>query len=59
MSFTTCSQLFNSEVYSETCQTSKIERFAKIVHGFDPLTIFKKFSILDVWQGSEYVFVFY
>ena len=30
------------------------ERFAKIVNGFYPLTIFGKYSILDVWQGSEY-----
>ena len=30
--------------YSETCQTSKIELFAKIDHN----------SILDIWQGSEY-----
>ena len=34
-------QLPQAEVYSEPCQTSKMERFGK------------KFSILDVWQGSE------
>ena len=28
--------------------------FAKIVKGFQSLTIFAKSSILDVWQGSEY-----
>ena len=44
--------------YSEPCQTSKLERFAKIVDGFKPLTIFAKRSILDVRQGYEYVFVF-
>ena len=43
-----------TEAYSEPCQTSKIESFAKIVNGFMPLTIFAKRSILDVWQGSEY-----
>ena len=29
------------------CQTSKMERFAKIVNGFQPLIIFPKGSILD------------
>ena len=38
-----------TEVYSEPCQTSKIE--------FKPLTILAKCSILDVWEGSEYVFL--
>ena len=37
-----------TEAYLEPCQTSKMERFAKM------LTIFLKSSILDVWQGSEY-----
>ena len=32
------------EVYSELFQTSKIERFAKIINGFLPLTIFVKRS---------------
>ena len=31
-----------------------MERFEKIVEGFEPLTIFAKRSILNVWQGSEY-----
>ena len=26
----------------------------KIVNGFQPLTIFAKSTILDVWQGYEY-----
>ena len=30
-----------------------MERFAKLVDGFELLTIFAKRSILDVWQGSE------
>ena len=40
--------------YSETCQTCKMEYFAKIVNGFETLTIFAKRSVLDVWQGFEY-----
>ena len=44
----------NSEAYSEPYQLSKMERFAKIINGFQPLTIFAKQSILDVWQDSEY-----
>ena len=31
-----------------------MEFFEKVVEGFQPLTIFGKRSILDVWQGSEY-----
>ena len=42
------------EVHSEPCHTSKIELFAKIVDGFQPLTFFVKSSIFDVWQGSKY-----
>ena len=36
------------KAYSETSQTSEIERFVKTVSGFHPLTIFTKCSILDV-----------
>ena len=43
-----------TEAYSEHCQTSRMERFMKIVNGQKPLTIFAKCSILNVWQGSEY-----
>ena len=39
---------------SESCKTSKMELFAKIVKNEKPFTIFVKTSILDVWQGSEY-----
>ena len=42
-----------SEAYSEPCQTSKRERFAKIVNGIHSLTVFAKCSILDVSLGSE------
>ena len=40
------------EAYSEPCQKSKMERFAKIVIGFQPLIIFE---MRDVWQYSEYI----
>ena len=33
-----------------------MEPFA-IVNGKNPLTIFAKYSILDVWQGSKYATV--
>ena len=35
-------------IYSEFPLSSKIERFAKTVNGFEPLTIFTKRSILGV-----------
>ena len=44
----------NSEANSEPCQTTKMEAFAKIVSGFQFLTIFAKSSILDLWQDSEF-----
>ena len=31
-----------------------MEIFAKIVNDFQPLIVFAKSSILDVWQASEY-----
>ena len=42
------------EEYSEPCETSEIGRFAEIVSVLNPLNIFTKRSILDVWQCSEY-----
>ena len=39
---------------SEPYQASKNKRFAKTVSGFLPITIFKKHTILNVWQGSEF-----
>ena len=36
------------EPHSEPCQTFKMELFAKIVNGFQTLTVFAKSSILDV-----------
>ena len=49
--------LCSPEAYSETGQSSKLESFANIVYEFPRLTIFAKYSILDVWMGSEYVYV--
>ena len=48
--------MIESEVYSELCQTSKVESFAKIVNGFKNITIFKRNSILEISdiQDSEY-----
>ena len=36
--------------YSEPCQTSKMECFAKMME------FLRKRSILDVWQGPKYAF---
>ena len=47
------------ETHFESIQTSKMELFAVIVHGFQPLTIFARSFILDVWLGSEYASGFY
>ena len=40
------------EAYLEPSRTSEMELFAKIVKGFQPLTIFAKSFILDVGLGS-------
>ena len=39
---------------SESCQTSKMMLFAKVVKNEKPFTTFVKTSILDVLQGFEY-----
>ena len=31
-----------------------MEYFAKVVYGFQPLNIFDKNSIIDVWLGPKY-----
>ena len=36
-----------------------MEFFAKIVNGFQPLNLFAKISILDVWLGSKYASALY
>ena len=41
-----------TEMYLEPTQLSKMQLFAKIVKGFQDITIFRKTSILDVWLGS-------
>ena len=41
--------------YSVPCQKSKMERFAKIVDDFQPLSILEKHSTFDDRQGSDYV----
>ena len=40
----------DSEKYSEPCQTSKMEIFAKIVNGFLFLTIFAKNLRIRLWS---------
>ena len=39
----------------ETCHKSKMELFANLVKNEKQFITFAKTSILDVWQGSEYV----
>ena len=48
--------MIESESYLELYQTSKVESFAKIVNSFQKVTIFKRNSILEIfdWQDSEY-----
>ena len=36
------------QTYLESCQTSKMKHFVKIVNDFQPLNFFAKCSILDV-----------
>ena len=50
---------FISEAYSESCQTSKMERFPYKVTAcsYKPLPVFAKLSILDVLYSSEYASV--
>ena len=43
-----------TKLYSETCQTSKINCFAIIIKSFEPFTNLANRSILDVWKGSEH-----
>ena len=45
-----------AEVYSEPSRTSTMELFAKIVIGFQLLTIFIKSFILDILLGFERAF---
>ena len=36
-----------------------MELFVKLVNGIKLLTIFTKSSVLDIWMGSKYTFVFW
>ena len=45
--FTVFNRRPKPESYSEICQTSKMECFTKKVNGFQPLTIFAKYCVLD------------
>ena len=47
-----CGVEYISKAYSEPCQISWVEFFAKIVNDLKP----PKNFILDIWQGSEYSF---
>ena len=51
--------MIESEAYSELCQTSKVDLFAKIVNDFKKITIFKRNSVLEIFdiQDSEYASV--
>ena len=44
----------NLETYSEPCQTSKVELFAKMLNSFWLLTIFSKCSMVDDLKSSEH-----
>ena len=39
-----------SEAYSELCQISKVEFFAKIVNDFYKITMFKRNSFLEIFD---------
>ena len=45
---------FLYSVYSEHCQISEMECFAKKINSFTLLIISAKQSILDILQGSKY-----
>ena len=46
------SKWLKSEAHSEPYPTSNMELYVKLVNSFSLSTIFAKYSILDVWQGS-------
>ena len=41
------------QAHSKPRQTPKMELFVKMVTNFQPLIIFAKYPILDVWQGFK------
>ena len=48
--------MIESEACSELCQPSKVESFGKIGNAFKKITIFKRNSVLEIFdiQDSEY-----
>ena len=47
-----------SEACSKSCQICKIDCSTKVVNRWKLLTIFIKGTILDVWQGPKYAYVY-
>ena len=45
--------MIESEAYSEVGQTSKAQLFAKIVNGFNKLIMFKRNSVLEIFDRQE------
>ena len=45
--------MIESEAYSELGKSSKAQLLAKIVNGFNKLTIFKRNSILEISERQE------
>ena len=45
--------MIESEAHSKLCQTSKVESFAKIASCFKTITIFKRNSILEIFDGQD------
>ena len=50
--------MIESKAYSELCHTSKVESFAEIFNDLKKITIFKRNSVLEIFdiQDSEYAF---
>ena len=46
--------MIESQAYSEPCQTSKVEPFAKIVNGFKKITIFKRNSVSEIFDVLDF-----
>ena len=45
--------MIESEAYSQLCQTSKVDSFSKTVNGFMKITIFKRNSILEIFDSQD------
>ena len=46
--------MIESEAYSELSQTSRVESFAKKVNSFKKITIFKRNSVLEIFDIQEH-----